>query len=351
MNMSNKYPVVIDDCVLVGSELFFFAKNCNALFSLNLKEDEYKINLLGRIPDESIFGEGLVSNVIYFDNKLFLPPKKMKANKIWIFDLQTYNWNNVDIDLDDIQQPMEKIAYATIFKDELVMIGCYYDGIVRVNLNTYEIVYYKNMLDSEELIHSLFYCLKVDNNILIPSPNRNVISKLNLNSFECEKITIGNDNCAYLGICECKDYYWLAPRKNIPYIVKWDGKNDFYEFDVPEGIKDNGEYYFGQIANIDNSIYMVGGYGKKTLITNENISDYIITENGLAFVKKLSDDCYIIQDYSGNIELNYKGNKIDTNAFFEVEELRSDKFGKVVFETIFTETKKDSLSKFIDLIK
>ena len=48
-----KYPLLIADCVMHEKNMYFFAQNYNALYAMNLKNEDCV--LLDRIPDEKFW--------------------------------------------------------------------------------------------------------------------------------------------------------------------------------------------------------------------------------------------------------------------------------------------------------
>lgn len=304
-----KYPLLIADCVVVKDNMYFFSQNYNALCSLNIEKKE--CILLGRIPNEYVFDENLVEAIHYFKNTLILTPKRMTANKVWIYDLTSKKWTFIELDFGNVVAPLEKIAYSVIYNETLVLVGCYYNGIIKIDLNTKKIEYYKDIFDTEEMIHSLFNCEMVKDNLLIPSPNKNQIIKVNLTSYNCETISVASEKCTFVGICKCNEKYWIAPRKKSPYVVLWNGENKYQEYEVPSEIKKNGEYVFAKVGYIGDKIYMSGGRNKKTLVfSSENYNEQQIINNSFVIIKGNGEN-YILQDYRGNVLYVANGKKYE----------------------------------------
>ena len=205
-----EYPLLIADCVIVDDIMYFFTKNYNALYSIDLKT-KYR-TFLGRIPNEKIFAADLVGKVHYFKNRIWLIPRKMRANKIWIYSIENAKWNFIEIDLGQFENSLEKIAYSFIYNESLVLVGCYYNGIIKIGLETTQVKYYKNFFGNVKDICSLYYCEVDNDNLLIPSPDKNQVIKVDLHSFEYETISIGDKTNTFSGICKCGDEYWLSPR-------------------------------------------------------------------------------------------------------------------------------------------
>lgn len=314
-----EYPLLISDCLIIEKEMYFFAKNYNALFVLNLVSG--KKSFLGRLPDEHLFGSNLVQSIQIWGEQLIFVPKAMKADKIWMYDLKRQLWNSIEVTFDGVKYPYEKIAYSFIYNEFLVLIGCYYNGIVRINLNNKSMEYYLNIFDKEEKIHSLFCCELDGENLIIPSPNKNQVYIINLNSLKIRTYKVGNDECIYSGICKCGDYYWLSPRCTCPYVVRWDGERETRIYALPEEIKTNGAYIFSGINHIGDDIYMIGGEGKKSLVfSGYNYSEKKIMPESHSFHKCGRDNEYIVQDYDGKLSILWDGIKYEYDFLLDMDD-------------------------------
>lgn len=343
-----KYPLLIADCVMHEKNMYFFAQNYNALYAMNLKNEDCV--LLDRIPNEKFFDENLIEAIHYFKGKLILTPKKMVANKVWIYDIKTNEWNFIDVDFENIETPQEKVAYSTIYYGRLILVGCYYNGIIEIDLNTYELKYHRNIFDSEESIHALFCCKVFENHLLIPSPTKNQIMKVDLDSYNYEIIYLENENCLFSGIVKGDKKFWLSPRKTSPYIIRWNGKDEYVEYQVPDEIKKNGEYIFARAECIDGKVYMTGEKGKKTLVfSDENYNKQEIINNSFT-IMKCFDKNFLLQDYNGNVLCVVNGQKYEFCMKKTTEELGADNINVFLEKELVCESTNANLPMLIESI-
>lgn len=332
-----RYPMIIADCVVCNEIIYFFAKNFNALYKYDYKEE--KRTFLGKIPDEKTYQKELVGNLLLWKDNLILVPRKTSSNKIWIYNVVHDKWSYLNIEFNEISPFYDKISYATLYKDMLIGVGCYYNGIIRIHLKTGEIEYYKGILDKDASLHALYSCEKDKDYLLVPSPNTNHVTRINMENLEYQVIKVGNENCMYSGICKANDYFWLAPRKDSNYIVKWDGYHMVQEYHVPKKMMQNKKYIFCGASCIGNSIYMFGGNNRESMVFDpNNYNDWRIAEKKYSAYKR-DDDYILLQDIEGNVVLLSRGDKYEISLTYTVDEICSEipentLQGELVYEDI-----------------
>jgi hypothetical protein len=298
---NNEYPILFEDCVVKGDFIYFFSESYNALFSYNYILD--KLTYISGIPDECFLQERLIGNILSYESYLILVPMRTVANNVWFFDLMKGSWSNISIELDGVHPPYEKIAYATIYGNNLILVGCYYGGIININLVNKEIIYYKDLFENELKIHSLFGCETIGDKIYIPSPECNKVFEYNINSNDGTWTTVGAQGCSYSGMIWTGKSFWLAPFKGTD-LVEWDGKKIYKQVKIPESFYKQSGYLFRGIGKIGEEIYVVGLKGKQSISFKEiDCNDQKIINNSYFIYKKLPDDGYIIQDYMGNVQM------------------------------------------------
>lgn len=344
-----KNVLLMADSLIIEEHIYFFARNYNALFVLDFVNKDPIF--LGSIPDENIFGECLISSMEYWKDRLLFIPCRMNANKIWTFNLKEKKWTSISVDFDDIKFPFEKVAYSVICENVLYLVGCRYNGIIKVYLDSERIEYFPNIIDPEDDLHSLFSCELVDRSLFIPSPNRNKVSVVDLDSMDVDVYEVGNDECVYSGICKYGDVFWLSPRGTCPYVVVWNGCKEYKMYMLPEDIILNGEYVFAGEGCIGTDIYMCGGYRRKSLkICKGDYDKKCIIPYSFVLYKNVGNNGYIMQDYDGNVSIKWEGNDYNFNLFWR---------GKTIFESRLVETFGDNviyennsvrLDTFIDLM-
>lgn len=294
-----------EDCIQIKNDMFFFAKNCNIFFSLNICNGQ--IRLLDSVKEEHISEERLFSKILQWNKNLIFIP--MNAKKIWILDKETFIWKSIR--LEEYEEYNSKFYQGYIKNEYLYMIGCSVPAIVKVNLNTYE---YKSILfplrEKREYYFRSDY-IEVDNKLLLASYFDNSIMYFDLVDETIEFKEIGHENNMYSGICYDGQNYWLSPRYNTA-IIKWDGYDNTIEYNyIAENKKKcayNGIFYYKK------NVCLLARMGS-TYIINSIDGSYIEKNCNYIFAKKINGNLVVLDSNgeltveSGNqtkkYELNY----------------------------------------------
>ena len=293
-------PLLFEDCVLVENKIYFVGYNIAVLFSMDINTGE--IEYIDRIPNTMIIQCRSVTRTLFYQNKLFLIPGRTNCNYVWTFDLGNRVWNALEFKNEGIYYPYEKFSYATIYENELFMVGCYYPGIVCIDLNDNNIQYY-NIFPNNMSIHSLEDCILVNGKIYIPDPNGNRVSIFDVNNKELQCVQIGNDNNTYGGITKNGEKFWLAPFKGKS-IVQWDGKTDIQEYELPLAYENMNGFIFKGITSHADNVYCMGLKEKKSFkfANNEYQKNDVLDTNYLVY-KELNTNTFLLGDYEGNIQI------------------------------------------------
>lgn len=345
---SKEYPLLFEDCVIKGDMLYFFSMNFNALYSYNFVFG--KLTFIDRIPDEKYFQGRLIGNVLLYDSKLVLVPMRTTTSKVWLYDLNGNFWSSISIDTKNIKPPYEKIAYATIYEEHLILVGCYYGGIININLNTQEIVYCDKVFDDDLKIHSLFDCERIDDELYIPSPETNKVLKFNMKSNEGKWLSVGDENCSYSGLIWTGSNFWLAPYKGTD-IVKWNGDEIYEQFKIPDYYGNKENYLFRGIGKILNKIYIVGLQNIQAFAFEEdNCYNYEVVPNTYVMYKGNKTDDYIVQDYLGKVEMRWNGKLYKFLLTLQPDEILAKANGNDIRANMFEENNNLDLELFIKMI-
>ena len=305
-NNSKSYILLMSDCVVIDDEILFYTKNYNALFRLNIKSDicEY----IDKIPGYGFFEEELIGSMHLYNEFIFFVPKLLKENRIWIYDLDNLSWNYIEVDFKTVNDYDDKIAYTTLYKDKIYMVGYNYKGVISINLKNQDIEYYNYDFRREIDIFSLHSCYSENGKIIIPSPFNNSIILFDMSNNSFTTKFIGESSFSYIGITKKNEYYWISCRYNIPFILRWNGKDEIIKFTIPEQFLDNGKYIFCKEGNWCDDILVSGGMGKKSLlIHDDSFNDIYIKENAYSLIKTIDSEKTIIQDYNGKIYIYMNG--------------------------------------------
>lgn len=133
---------------MVQDDLWFFAKEYNGLFCMNIETK--KVNCKGILLRENIDDNILISDMKYYDGKIYMIP--FRANNIYIYTIKTGVFENILIRKDIkpyskvIYNPALKFVTSVIYNNSLYLIPRTYPAIIEYNLLDGKIHYYEEWL-------------------------------------------------------------------------------------------------------------------------------------------------------------------------------------------------------------
>lgn len=319
---SKKYLLRFEDCVICDDFMYCFSSEINALFSYCISKDD--LRYLGSIPGEAINSARLVGKILQYKSKLILIPMRSYYDLIWMYDLLNEEWECIEMSFDGIIPPYEKISYAFIKDDSLFMVGCYYPGIIVLDLMNHSINYHKNILDESDRLYSLTCCEVCNDFLYIPSPNKNFVYIFDTTNQKISSKKVGEDGCSFSGILKIEKGFLLAPYKGTD-VVFWDGDDTYMMYSLPDQYSQYSGYLFNGIFKYRNSIVINGLNGIDSLEINGTQYDYFdIIENSFLLAKDFKNGISIKQDYLGEIDLCVNGKETRFHIYihdYQIEEI------------------------------
>ena len=275
---------------------------------------------------------------MYWEEHIIIIP--LMAKKIWIYSLKHRTWKGIAIDVCE----MTNFRQAIIWNNFLLLIGGHYPAILKVDLNSYVIWKIEAPFDEQKRIdvesNELYFrgdFVYKDNILYLASCRDNTVLIFHLDTQAYEWIEIGRRENRYSGIAWDGEYFWLAPRKNTS-IVKWDGKNQVIEYEIPLAKKVNGISYSGVIVKENQIIIpaLYGGNADSIILNNDGIMKF--DDKKYTFYKKVDKEGYLAQNSDGKIIFeNNKGEQSRYECNILIDDLL----------TLLNNTKADHITKKI----
>ena len=281
IDQSNEARIITENCITVDGKLIFIARDMNLVCSLNLETKETEI--IGSIPQEYLFDYRLGAKIVSWQKKLIFIP--LNADKIWIYCTRTKAWEGIELENRSEAEMSCKIFQATLYKDILYMFAYSYQSIIKIDLKDKKVTYFdeifvylKNKFGTSGMCY--FHCdyAQKNSNIYLASCHANLVLKFDVATENYEWIEVGSKENKYSGIVWDGEYFWLVPRQSTA-VVRWDGKDDVEEYDLPKEIKEMQGLFLGGVV-LDNQIVFPGNKNKKTLILSKE------DEMKMYFIKK-----------------------------------------------------------------
>lgn len=329
--MMKKINLKAMNCAVNGNQLYFISSEFNLIYVLNLETNEFQ--LFDNLPQEKFMQNNLYGNIIYTSGEIFLIPAC--AENIWIYHIEKKAWNEVRLDENE-RKLQYKFLGAVLYQEYIYMLGHYYPGIMRLNINTKEIERIElpflqtNNGREQDGYFNWDYVIKEDW-LYLPLLNSNHVLKLNLRTEAYDLISIGNCRNQYSGIVWDGNYFWLPPRKNTAY-VRWDGDNEVKEYSLPKEFEKK-QYYFGGAYVIGNKV-VFSGFREFTLEFAPNMpKETRVLNRRNNFYKKIDNTTVILQDDKGNIFIQ-KENEAEKKIICQVDDSQlQDMAEKHIFMT------------------
>ena len=200
---------------------------------VNNRQYKYK-KFLGLVEDNSFF-----SDVLQADNKLFMVPSRQNGQSfIGLIDLATLEYKKIYLKRSSVSgKGLEPPLFTGVQRvgDYIFFIGCGYPAIVRVKIDTLEVNYIENWVNSirnilpypKENVYFIAKQYEVNNQYLyIPFCKIPAILKININTLEEDVIHLSDDTGGYSCICCFEKGKMLLPGayERVDWLYLWDEK-------------------------------------------------------------------------------------------------------------------------------
>ena len=288
MLKNRKISVLFEDCIIEYNDLWFFSKQMNGLFRMNINNG--KVEYISSIPGFSFQTERLVVKIIKLNEKIFCIP--FKCEHLWIYNIEFNTWESIEIINENEKNKIGYFFQAILYNDCIYMIPTFCDYIVSFRLETYEV--HKNFFVDEQLNEKrknnndcyfrTDYAIK--NNILyLVSCCDCRVMLLDLRTENIMWKNLNGIDYTLSGIVYDGEKFWIAPR-NSGEIFTWDGDKVIEKIYSPK--LDN--CYFAGITNYNGQIAVIGQSECGNIIFDKQHPDgYVKYENYLAY-KVLNDN-------------------------------------------------------------
>ena len=341
--------------VIVDNQVYLVSADVNMIYTLNL--DSYEISFFENLPDEEFWRAQLYGDIIYYEDQLILVP--LMASKIWIYDIKQNIWTGIELSAAE-QKLKYKFWGGVLFGDCVYMFGHYYMGVLKLNLknNTIERINdsFKKEVDEKQIKDGMFNrnIVLMDGCIYTPFLPTNKIFRWNLVSGKYDFIEVGSKDNRYSGIVWDGKTFWLPPRKNNRY-VRWDGKKEYIEYDLPQEFQKDS-YYFDGAYKVGQQIIFSGfdSFSVQFDIDRPHIGEVI--EKGFLFMINIDDKRLIGQDTLGNWFIKREETYLEINSQIDDNKLQKIVFNELMKSRglqeagVITENQVISLETWIDNI-
>ena len=284
--------------VEVNDKIYFVNADYNMLYAVDKKGGP--IEIIGRIPEEKLFGKYLFGNIAECCGKLFLAP--LYASKIWIYDLNQRIWWSIELP-DNLELLESKFFGAISYGEKVYFLGHKYPGIAVINAKNFEVKYKMASKTTQKCDYLNDGYLNWDYVIMesciyTPILCRNAILKIDLKNDQMEEIVIGDIDCKFVGLVFDGKCFWLAPRKGRKF-VRWDGEDNTETYYLPKCYEGN-KYYFGGSFCMNNEVVFTSYEGMTYRFQISHPEGYIIENTKIIFYTKISANQFVVQNSDGS---------------------------------------------------
>lgn len=226
-----------------SGKLYFFAREFNALLSIDLKKQ--KLSYVTSVADIEFSARYSFTAISGIRNEIILAPRE--AEKIVVYDINTGRICEYKLrKFSGYPINFQEIAHAG---EKLYLIGCQYPAVIQVNPETMEQVYFDEWKDKIKCTPCTFFhrgCSVVQGEyIYLACAFSNQILTISTKTGKSVFLPVGKDNDCFSGMCFDGTYFWLAPYYgNV--LLRWNhetGKSE--RILLPERNKVRGISYCG----------------------------------------------------------------------------------------------------------
>ena len=229
-----------------------FMRDLNILCLISHKDGTIKV--LCFLPEKE--KNRLIDKILCWRNYACLVP--MNSDHLYLFDLMKNDLISIDIPGVQLVKYF-KFFNGCIYNDNLYLVGCYYPGLIKIELLTRKV---KKIDIYNEIIESLDgkmppftrkSIVMKDHFIYIASAKKNIVIIVDLDNDTYYYENVGRDTSKYYGIAWDGKAFWLAPFKGTA-ITRWIPNCSVEEIDVSKfNVSDN---IFSGISCYKDKIYL-----------------------------------------------------------------------------------------------
>jgi len=292
--------IFTEDALLAEDKLYFFGRDINALFQVNLRDGN--ISVVGTIPGEKLRESRLCCKLAYYKNQIIVAP--LRTRNIWILSLNTGTWGKIEINEYDNNYAKSYCRNIYVKEDRLLLWGGYYPGMVIVNLIDRSVSYDMNLMSlkstsTKDLFFrsgplnvrgKLYFASCIDNSVLIVDEAR----------LDHAWVEVGDKRNRYSGIEWDGQYFWLSPRCDSA-IVKWDGKDRIWEYEQQTDMVFDRVTYFGIVRRGDGFLIPASPNGAADSLYVDGSGQVIQEKTRYTLCKNVGEHGLLIQTAVGDI--------------------------------------------------
>lgn len=241
----DKCEVSIGGQVIVGDELWFSAKDYNAIYVLDLSTEE--LIWKGQVPFEPVDGINLYENILYWEGKIFLIP--YFAHTLAVYDIAAGDFKKIDLPGAEAGKKCF-LRTACIYCDELFVFPMYDTSIIKIDLKSFQIKLIDQwaveiaphlLKKTNPMYFSAHRVVIQKDKIFVPFHHAHGVLELNCKTMETHIHMLEGakqkTDYGYGEICEDKENFWLSPAISGGMAVRWNpqnGRKDFYSCSLDE---------------------------------------------------------------------------------------------------------------------
>lgn len=258
-----------------GEAIWFICANSNALFCLNIETSS--VTQVGSFEEE-LKQDFLYGEIIPYEDELVFVP--FSAQRIAVYEKKTGAFIYIPLEKQEMggEIPYREEAkfYAGVrYKHWVYMFGYTYPAILRLNMETRRVEYFKDWFHDPALRFTFrkdgcFHTGKIvqQNTVLLPFLNADAVLEWNLETCRWHIYPVGKNNSGFMGIVSDGTWYWLVPRRKGP-VLKWDkaaGLTEEYS-GLPK-VMEQMDFQYYRCVYYDKKIWLFAHKAHKNYVIN-----------------------------------------------------------------------------------
>ena len=209
--------------LIIDEDYFWFvANNLNGLFQIERASGN--LNLVGVIPNEGMFQRQLYFKGLKYNEYLVFAPAL--AKEIAIYDTKRREFVKLAFEAPRIRSERwsskrHQFFGINVYKNFVFIIGCYYPGIIRIDMEDFTLLYLDQWVESLErlsLSKTMYFrqaSIVEGTKLYIPCSMANAILVYDLETLEFELEMLEQCRVGISDFYVKDDTFWFTPRQGI----------------------------------------------------------------------------------------------------------------------------------------
>lgn len=293
--MGKTYELTTESLSVLNNNLYFVPRECPIVCRWDFQSDIFEV--VSDVPEENPLIDRLFNGACILDNKMVLAP--YNAKKIWIYDIESGNWNSLDLDGICDGELKGKYVGCKSYEQFVYFFGYEASNVLRINLlGSLKEIPIKNRESKGGFWGQSV--ATVNEKIMIPNLNERGICQINSGDESVELITLNDVMTENCGIAYNNNVLFIVPYKGNQLMAVYEnGISKIIK--LPNSLSGNVNYFNGIAASV-NALILFSPLGK-SLFIRDIANSCVYEDNGFISYAIYDETIGFVVSKKGCIEI------------------------------------------------